>query len=1442
MANCELKLIGKNGESTTIVDLPANSENMQLEELVGFLQSSPEALQRIDKFLNQNEEFELKDLKIPDKLKDLKGNYLGNYTLNGFLKQNKDIELTPRAKELIDIVQQTFPKTNIILRQNRPLVRENGGNAIRGMVARMQQENPLVIITGDDNDAINNTLVHELTHLCYNKLIEESPEIKRNLKLLYDVLKTHSSPDIKRVMAAIRNSGGINNETEIFAYLFSDNSIWNFMQDKEAAPERVINLFNKITSLLNSPEPTSNVLVDIKNDEEIEDAEILEDKLAPFAFSDIPLEESKKFGSGTPYEFLEKNIDNPMTVWSESVIVNNELQLTKLKFGDVIQTPLFMYLGWDNGKGAIFGPAFKYNRSLPINQIFSMINENAKLSDEDYAAKINAHAKDKITPTQARKLKEKQAKYKEKNEKYLNYKQNHIIDSVWYWDDGNTFMAKVPHKFKNGNIAKFYIPLNPDNVISYKSLHPDFIQKWTEDGVKIDTFTDLDMDSITQDELTYAENALESLLNDDKNEVLLKTIDTKFGKLEESTELGFKISGNYGDLSEEMQNAALGDYIKVTTKFGGKGKKNEAEWMIKVSNLAGGIVVMDKNKELKTVNSNKVTSVIYNKENNPAFVEEITNLANSAAGFRGQQRKRIQEELFKNKAITIYPFDKVKDDENNSKPKEEILEKMASNLKKGDLVNVRLNIKEGEKYKPVDAIFSVLKVSGKYVTVIGTSDKKQSLRIDITKQPEFSWHKNKNDQWEYGTYNQRKGTVTPGQETGKAFILQGFKDNSENLELQQFFNDYKDNIQNYYSKDYTGDRSWSQDENLINETDAVSQMLGEILDPNNKFQNLSLDSQWQRTSFENYNENLKLSKIANLQKGDFVKSEFSFEKNGKVITGSKIAIVEKVDTKTGKINVLVETKAGRISNQTVDFNDITEVGERMLPITYLDVNGPVYFNTTNTEFIAENLGISKEDVEKNLKVISEGHSEIREDLKKSFESWIHEDRNFFTVSTNVEDTEDFDDVQRNLISRFGGKNNFNNWFQFIETIEVVNTETGEVKRIKKDSKIPNGWIENESAEKLSWVKRKNGSYIKKYHMDLQNMYEVGKLNFNDAQKFIRKGDIITFEYNKGNKPQYIQGRVTESAQGKSGVIQITLLKRDKSGMLTTKRINWSNSIGTESMRIVEAFTKDKERAKAMNSFIKNNENLELNPLYTSKNKVSKSIESPKLKKSRDSAESIGYMAQNISNLYGIKASVFTNEEMINLGNSHKVDLSNVRAFYLDGEMFINQDKASIAEPLHEITHAILPGLKSKNPRLYEVMMEKVKEHPIYSKVAEEYDTLSNDDLDNEVFCTIFGEYYRKTMLDQGWNDWIDEDFLNFVNNTSEVVGEIFEIDNVDKSTADLMKMSINDIMKTFGSALVRGEFKSYINFDTTISSTQRLKNLKEKLLEKGLIKKYCIKG
>lgn len=218
------------------------------------------------------------------------------------------------------------------------------------------------------------------------------------------------------------------------------------------------------------------------------------------------------------------------------------------------------------------------------------------------------------------------------------------------------------------------------------------------------------------------------------------------------------------------------------------------------------------------------------------------------------------------------------------------------------------------------------------------------------------------------------------------------------------------------------------------------------------------------------------------------------------------------------------------------------------------------------------------------------------------------------------------------------------------------------------------------------------------------------------------------------------------------------------------------------------------------------------------------------------------ISERLSKLYGFDFKLLTSNEISEIYDGDRI-FSDKRAFVIDNEIVINSDLASIAEPLHELTHILLPMIRKSNIEGYNTLLSAARSHPDYNNIAMYYNELSGLDLDEEVFCTIFGEYYAKTIRTEQGNDWNKNNkswFSNIVNKIKSFLSSVFNLSNEfnDFSPNMFMNMSFSEIMDKFGDNIIQGKYENMVSvynekFDNKINRMLQI------MYSKELIKKEC---
>lgn len=189
------------------------------------------------------------------------------------------------------------------------------------------------------------------------------------------------------------------------------------------------------------------------------------------------------------------------------------------------------------------------------------------------------------------------------------------------------------------------------------------------------------------------------------------------------------------------------------------------------------------------------------------------------------------------------------------------------------------------------------------------------------------------------------------------------------------------------------------------------------------------------------------------------------------------------------------------------------------------------------------------------------------------------------------------------------------------------------------------------------------------------------------------------------------------------------------------------------------------------------------------------------KSSRRALYSIGNRLKEINP--EVRLNYVDSEEIATLAKSTNHDYNDARAFVLKGEVYVNLDKASISDVVHEYAHLFLHSLKYENPKLYETVISVTNNHSLYNHIANDYLHLEGSDLNEEVFVTVLGEYMKNRLLpvDQQNMDQNQSVILDFAEYTKSLLNKAMnkQGDSVyDIDPKQILNMSLEDVMNLIG--------------------------------------------
>ncbi len=211
----------------------------------------------------------------------------------------------------------------------------------------------------------------------------------------------------------------------------------------------------------------------------------------------------------------------------------------------------------------------------------------------------------------------------------------------------------------------------------------------------------------------------------------------------------------------------------------------------------------------------------------------------------------------------------------------------------------------------------------------------------------------------------------------------------------------------------------------------------------------------------------------------------------------------------------------------------------------------------------------------------------------------------------------------------------------------------------------------------------------------------------------------------------------------------------------------------------------------------------------------------------------------LEKLYGVKFHRVTTAHLMQGSfNSIIENATSINAFILDGEIYINMDRASSDAPIHEISHIILGSLKFTNPNMYYNIVSSVEQLEDYQQRLEQYPNRSRSDANEEIFVDMFAKHFTQGTdlpLDKLTQDKLEYEVKHTIDsaifpNTSTTKG----------TTVDIMNSTFEEIMDMFGTCINRDAFIQAYEGNSVYN--RKLANLKEELIKRGDLKEYCTDG
>jgi hypothetical protein len=188
----------------------------------------------------------------------------------------------------------------------------------------------------------------------------------------------------------------------------------------------------------------------------------------------------------------------------------------------------------------------------------------------------------------------------------------------------------------------------------------------------------------------------------------------------------------------------------------------------------------------------------------------------------------------------------------------------------------------------------------------------------------------------------------------------------------------------------------------------------------------------------------------------------------------------------------------------------------------------------------------------------------------------------------------------------------------------------------------------------------------------------------------------------------------------------------------------------------------------------------------------------------------------LASMYNVNVNYMTSQEIAEMPNGSL--LAKHRAFVdLDGNIIINSDYATLAEPIHELGHLAMIGLKSTDNSLYKAMISKMKTHDLYEVISREYPELDEEQLGVETFLTVSSEYFNNKRIDSRDSDFIDANegffkriFRAIKNWLAKFMG-VEERDFFELDPEDVMRLSFGDLFDAYNTKVMNGGFTKQVD-------------------------------
>lgn len=216
----------------------------------------------------------------------------------------------------------------------------------------------------------------------------------------------------------------------------------------------------------------------------------------------------------------------------------------------------------------------------------------------------------------------------------------------------------------------------------------------------------------------------------------------------------------------------------------------------------------------------------------------------------------------------------------------------------------------------------------------------------------------------------------------------------------------------------------------------------------------------------------------------------------------------------------------------------------------------------------------------------------------------------------------------------------------------------------------------------------------------------------------------------------------------------------------------------------------------------------------------------------DKIEAFLKIGEYLSETFGIDMNIISSNEIPK--NILNKNAEEIKAYILNGKIYINYDNASLSDPLHEFMHLVLGTMKITNPNEYLILLNNAKKHPEFNNLLDLYKDNTKLDIYEEIFIDLFTKTIKKEL-----NDFKLFNISNLDSILKNTISKLFNLgQNLDNiSGIDLFDKSVKDIINEKNSNLFLNPI-SYIDLELSQNSI-KISTLKRKMLEDNSLEEKC---